>query len=203
MFESANQNCYSDTLSKGTPDSNVHCEARVERSKMKLGPTFSRWVRRTFTWYFSAKLILAILVIAVSDATITVTSKTYQGEVGSAVNITNNILVGDKGFLKPSSGTAATGSCPSANVTFSSTAGVANNAITAGDIVYDVQVNATANTPLRSCFTVTLSITGSPDKSLTIASGTSVADGWTIDCKLDIGTTSLPASPYTFKITVQ
>jgi hypothetical protein len=161
---------------------------------MKLGPTVSRWVRRTFTWYFSTKLILAILVIAVSAATITVTSKTYQGEVGSAVNVSNNILVGDKGFLKPSSSTAATGSCPSGNVTFSSTA---------GDIVYDVQVNATASTPLRSCFTVTLSITGSPDKSLTIASGTSVATGWTIDCKLDIGTTSLPASPYTFRVTVQ
>jgi hypothetical protein len=173
---------------------------------MKLGPTFSRWVRRTFTWYFSAKLILAILVIAVSAATITVTSKTYQGEVGSAVNVSNNILIGDKGFSKPATGTSTTGTCPSgpgANVTFGLVPGSANNAIIAGDIVYDVQVNETASTPLRSCFTVTLSITGSPDKSLTIASGTSVADGWTIDCKLDIGTTSLPASPYTFKITVQ
>jgi hypothetical protein len=171
---------------------------------MKLGPTVSRWVRRTFTWYFSTKLTLAILVIAVSAATITVTSKTYQGEVGSAVNVSNNILVGDKGFSKPVVGTGATGSCPSAGkVTFSAIAGTANNAITAGDIVYDVQVNATASTPKVSCFTVTLSITGSPDKSLTMASGTSVAAGWTIDCTLDIGTTSLPASPYTFKITVQ
>jgi hypothetical protein len=170
---------------------------------LKLGSKVSRWVRRTLTWCFSAKLILAILVIAVSAATITVTSNTYQGEVGSAVNVTNTILVGDKGFLKPSLSAAATGSCPSGNVTFSSSAGVANNAITAGDIVYDVQVNATASTPLRSCFTVTLSITGSPDKSLTIASGNSVSAGWTIDCKLDIGTTALPASPYSFKVTVQ
>lgn len=170
---------------------------------MKLGSTVSRWVRRTFSLYFSTKFVLAILVIAVSAATITVTTKNYQGEIGSAVNVSNNILVGDKGFLKPSANTAATGFCPSGNVTFSSTAGTANNAITAGDIVYDVQVNATASTPLRSCFTVTLSITGSPDKSLTIASGNSVTAGWTIDCKLDIGTTSLPASPYSFKVTVQ
>jgi hypothetical protein len=173
------------------------------RSKLKLGSAISRWVRRTLSLYFSTKFVLAILVIAVSAAAITVTSKNYQGEVGSAVNVSNSILVMDKGFLKPSANTTATGSCPSGNVTFSSTAGVANNAITAGDIVYDVQVNATASTPLRSCFTVTLSITGSPDKSLTIASGTSTAAGWTIGCKLDIGTTSLPASPYTFKVTVQ
>lgn len=170
---------------------------------MKIGSKVSRWVRHALSWYLSTKFVLAVLVLAVSAATLTVTSTTYQSEIGSAVSVTNNIVVGDKGFLKPSSSTAATGSCPSGNVTFSSTAGVANNAITAGDIVYDVQVNATASTPLRSCFTVTLSIPGSPNKSLTIASGTSVTAGWTIDCKLDIGTTSLPASPYSFKVTVQ
>ncbi len=171
--------------------------------KTNLGSKISRWVRRTLTSYVSAKVVLAILVIAVSAANITVTTKNYQAEMGSAVNVNNNILVGDKGFLKPSTNTAATGSCPSGNVTFSSTAGVANNAITAGDLVYDVQVNATASTPLRSCFTVTFSISGSPDKTVTIASGTSIAAGWTIDCKLDIGTTSFPASPYSFKVTVQ
>ncbi len=173
-------------------------------SKMKLGSKVYRWVGRSLTWFFSTKLVLPILVLAVSAATITATTKNYQGEIGSAVNVSNNILVGDKGFSKPLVNTAATGSCPSGNVTFAATPGLqANNAITAGDIVYDVQVNATASTPLRSCFTVTLSISGSPDKSLTIASGTSVSAGWTIDCKLDIGTTSLPASPYTFKVTVQ
>jgi hypothetical protein len=169
---------------------------------MKLGSKVSGWVRRALTGYFSANLILAMIVLAAFGATITVTSKTYQGEIGSAVNVSNNLLIGDKGFLKPSLNTAATGSCPSGNVTFGVAPGTANNAITAGDIVYDVQVNATSSTPLRSCFTVTLSISGSPDKSLTIASGTSVTAGWTIDCKLDIGSTSLPASPYSFKVTV-
>jgi hypothetical protein len=40
-------------------------------------------------------------------------------------------------------------------------------------------------------------------RTLTIASGTSVAAGQTIDCKLDIGMTSLPLSPFSFKLTVQ
>jgi hypothetical protein len=174
---------------------------------MKRRSAISRWVRRTFTWYFSAKVALAILVLAVSAASITATSKTYQAETGSAFNISNGILVGDKGFSKPLVGTGATGLCPSAgNVTFGAVPGTANNAIAAGDIVYDVQVNATLSTPLVSCFTVsiTLPIGGSQTtKTLQIASGTSVSAGWTIDCKLDIGATSLPPSPFSFKVVVQ
>jgi len=172
---------------------------------MKRGTSISRWVRRTFTWYLSAK-ILVILVLAVSAATIAITSKDYQAEMGSAYNAANNILVEDKGFAKPAASTAATGSCPSAgNVTFSNLQGTANNAITAGDIVYDVQVNATGTTPTLRCFTVTLTLTvsGPPTtKTLTIASGTSVAAGQTIDCKLDTGLTSLPAVPFSFTLTV-
>lgn len=173
---------------------------------MRRDSAISRWAHRTFTWYFSAKIVLAIIVIAVSAATITASSSNYQAEVGSAYSVSNNLLVGDKGFSKPAAATGATGSCPSAgNVTFSASPGSANNAIVAGDIVYDVQVNETATTPILSCFTVTLtlSLTGSQvTKSLTIASGASVAAGQTIDCKLDIGTTSLPASPFSFKVTV-
>ena len=167
-----------------------------------------RWLRRILGWFFSAKLVLAILVIAVSAASIPITNNKYQAEIGSAYNITNNIVVGDKGFSKPIAGTAATGTCPSgpgANVTFGITPGNANNQILAGDIVYDVQVNETINTPTLSCFTVSLTIPVSGSqvtKSLTIASGTSVTAGWTIDCKLDIGTTTLPASPYSFKVVV-
>jgi hypothetical protein len=163
-----------------------------------------RWIRRTFCWYFSAK-ILAVLVLAVSAASIVATSKNYQAEMGSAYNAANNILVGDKGFAKPAAGTAATGSCPSGNVTFGSSPGTANNAITAGNIVYDVQVNATATTPTLRCFTVTMTLTvsGPPTtKTLTIASGASVAAGWTIDCKLDTGLTSLPAVPFSLTLTV-
>jgi hypothetical protein len=174
---------------------------------MKRGSTISSWIRRTFTWYFSAKVVLAVLVIAVSAATITASSTNYQAEVGSSYSVSNNLLVGDKGFSKPAVDTSATGSCPSAgNVTFNASPGSANNAIIAGDIVYDVQVNATTSTPLVSCFTVTLTISQSGSqttRSLAIASGTSVAADQTIDCKLDIGTTSLPASPFSFKVTVQ
>ena len=162
-----------------------------------------RWSRRTFTWYFSAKVVLAILAIAVSAA-ITVSSSNYQAEHASAYNAANNILVGDKGFSKPASSTSATGTCPTGNVTFGVT-GTANNAIAAGDIVYDVQVNATVTTPTLRCFTVTLtlSISGPPTtKTLTIASGASVAAGQTIDCKLDTGLTSLPAVPFSFTLTV-
>jgi len=173
---------------------------------MKRSSPIHNWIRRTFTWYFSAKVVLAILVFAVTAASITATSTTYQAELGSAYNFSNNLLIGDKGFSKPAVGTVATGSCPSAgNVTLGAGT-TANNAITAGDIVYDVQVNATGSTPLLRCFTVTLtlSLSGSQiTKSLTIASGTSVAAGQTIDCKLDIGTTSLPSSPFSFKVTVQ
>jgi len=173
---------------------------------MKCTSAISRWVRHSFTWYFSAKVVLAILIFAVSAASITASTTNYQAELGSAYNVSNNLLVGDKGFSKPSVGTGATGSCPAANVTFSGSPGNANNAITAGDIVYDVQVNATASTPLVSCFTVTLTISLSGSqitRSLTIASGTSVAADQTIDCKLDIGITSLPASPFSFTVTVQ
>jgi hypothetical protein len=170
---------------------------------MNHGSAVHHWLRRTFTWYFSAKVVLAILVIAVSAASITASSTNYQAEMGSAYNISNNILVGDKGFSKPLVGTSATGSCPSAgNVTFGIVPGTANNAITAGDIVYDVQVNATASTPLLRCFTVTLTLSQTT-RTLTIASGTSIAAGQTIDCKLDIGMTSLPLSPFSFKLTVQ
>ena len=161
-------------------------------------------IRRIFTLYFTTKLVFATIIIAVSAA-ITITPTTYQAELGSAYQITNNLTVGDKGFSKAAVGTGTTGTCPSGNVTFGIIAGNANSAITAGDIVYDVQVNATASTPLVSCFTVTLtlSIGGSQtSKSLTIASGSSVSVGQTIDCKLDIGTTSLPASPFSFKVTV-
>jgi len=174
---------------------------------MKRPSALSRRLRRTFTWYFSAKVVLVILLVSVSAASITATSSNYQAQMSSAYNASNNILIGDKGFTKPAASTGTTQPCPSAgNVTFSSVPGTANNAITAGDIVYDVQVNATATTPLVKCFTVTLtlSISGPPTiKTLTIASGTSVTAGWTIDCKLDTGLTALPNVPFSFTLTVQ
>src|SRR5205807_8330389 len=100
---------------------------------MKCTSAISRWVRHSFTWYFSAKVVLAILIFAVSAASITASTTNYQAELGSAYNVSNNLLVGDKGLSKPSVGTGATGSCPAATVTFSGSPGPANNALPAGD----------------------------------------------------------------------
>jgi len=164
----------------------------------------TNWARRTFTWYFSAKVVLSILVIAVSAATITASTTNYQAEMGSAYNAKNNILLGDKGFSKPAAGTSATASCP-LPVTFGALPGSANNNIIAGHIVYDVQVNATTTTPILTCFTVTLTLTltGSQTIStLAIASGATVMNGWTIDCKLDTAMTNLPSSPFSFTLNV-
>jgi hypothetical protein len=167
-------------------------------------PRLVHRIRHVFTWYLSAKLILALLVLAVSAA-ITVSSTSYQAEMGSAYQVNNNLTVEDKGFTTATTNTTATGTCPTGNVTFTSTPQTANNAITAGDIVYDVQVNTTASTSTLQCFTVTLtlSISGTQTtKSVTTATGSTITAAQTIDCKLDIGTTTVPASPFSFKVTV-
>jgi hypothetical protein len=168
-------------------------------------PTAINWLRQTLTWYFSAKVVLAVLVLAVSGATITVSTTNYQAELGSAYNAKNNILVRDKGFFKASAATTATGSCPTAT-TFGPVASNANNNIIAGDIVYGVQLNATATTPLFTCFTVTLTFSSGGSQTVTtlqIASTSSILADQTIDCKLDTGMTSLPSSPFSFTLTVQ
>lgn len=165
-----------------------------------LGPR----IRRGFTWYLSAKIILALLVLAVSAA-ITVSNTSFQAEMGSAYQVNNNLTVEDKGFTTATTNTGPTGTCPTGNVTFTSTPQTANNAITVGDIVYDVQVNTTASTPPNMCFTVTLalSIGGTQTtKSVMIATDSTITPAQAIDCKLDIGTSTVPASPFSFKITV-
>lgn len=161
-------------------------------------------VKRGFTWYLSAKIILALLVLAVSAA-ITVSNTSYQAEMGSAYQVNNNLTVEDKGFTTATTNTGPTGTCPTGNVTFTSTPQTANNGISAGDIVYDVQVNTTTSTPSMVCFTVTLtlSIGGTQTtKSVTIATGSTITAAQAIDCKLDIGTGTPPASPFSFKVTV-
>ena len=56
------------------------------------------WLRRTFTWFVSGKIVLAFIVIAVSAASIVVTPTTYQAEVGGELNVTNRLVAVDKGF---------------------------------------------------------------------------------------------------------
>ncbi len=156
-------------------------------------------------FYASLKVFLS-LILLVYAASITTTTKVTQSETGGALNVTNNLVGQDKGFAKAASASVAAGNCPISNVTFTSSPQTANNAITAGEIVYDIQVNTTASTPTISCFTATLTLTPSGGSQTTytvkIATGTSVSAGWTIDCKFDIGS-SLPTSPFSFKVTVQ
>jgi len=155
--------------------------------------------------YITLKVLLTLFVL-VYAADIAVTQSPHHALIGGYLSVTNNLTAMDKGFSKAGSTLTATGNCPTSNVTFTSGPGIANNNITAGNIVFIVQVNTTASTLTLRCFTVTLTLTpaSGPQTTHTIklATSSSVSAGWTIDCKFDIGT-SLPASPYSFKVTVQ
>ena len=172
---------------------------------MKRGSAISRWIRRTFTWYFSAKLVLAILVIAVS-ASIVATSKTYQGEIGGALNVTNNLVGTDKGLSQAVTGSTASGTTSCNNgVIFG--AAVANNGITALHFVYAIRVNETATTTTNHCFQATLVLTPNGGSATTygplyINSTAPALQTNRVDCQFDIGM-SMPSSPYSFQVTVQ
>lgn len=163
------------------------------------------FVLRRATLYIAIKTILTLFVL-VYAASIIATTTVHQAEIGGALTVTNNLKAMDKGFSKAGSTISAAGSSCASNVTFTGSPGVANTAITAGNIIYVVQVNTTASTATSTCFTVNLVITpsGGSQQSYTvyIATGSSVSADQTIDCKFDIGT-SLPSSPYSFKVTVQ
>jgi len=150
-------------------------------------------------------LVLTLFILAYA-ASFTINQKQYTGEQGSHLTVTNRLLSIDKGFSKAQSAASAAGSCPVSNVTFASSAQIANTAIIPGNIVFDAQVNTTATTPSLSCFTVTLTLApnSSPQTSysLTIATDASPQANWTIDCRFDIGAT-LPTPPFSFKITVR
>src|SRR5207247_11251334 len=92
-------------------------------------------------WLVAAKVCLTLLAL-VFAASITVSTTTYQAQVGSAVNVTNSLLATDKGFSVASTGSTSNGTSCSAPVTFNSLPSVANTNITAGDIVYLVKVNS-------------------------------------------------------------
>ncbi|OLD44475.1 hypothetical protein AUI51_02110 [archaeon 13_1_40CM_2_52_4] len=159
----------------------------------------SRIICRGSRWIFAAKLLLSLVAI-VFAASVSVTSSSYQAEIGSAVNVANGLVATDKGFsVSPTAGTSAGVSC-SSPVSFSASPQTANTTIIAGHLVYDVQVNATSGAPANTPFNVTL-VVGSTTygplciQTLALLSGT-------IDCRFDVGMT-LPASPYTFKVTIQ
>jgi len=140
------------------------------------------------------------MVAIVFAASISVTSSSYQAEIGSAVNVANGLIATDKGFsVSPTVGSPAGTSC-SNPVSFGASPQTANTTIVAGHLVYDVQVNATSGAPSNSQFNVTLVLGSSTYGPLCIQT-LSLLSG-TIDCRFDVGTV-LPASPYTFKITIQ
>jgi len=153
-------------------------------------------------WIFAAKLLLSLVAI-VFAASVSVTSSSYQAEIGSAVNVANGLVAIDKGFTRVLAASTAT-SC-SVPVIFTVVPGTANTNITSGHLVYDVQVNSTTSTsipPAGTKFNVTLVISSTLYGPVCIQTPIPSVVGQTIDCKFDVGT-ALPASPYTFKVTIQ
>jgi hypothetical protein len=154
------------------------------------------------SWIFFVKVALSLAVL-VYAASITATTTTYQAEIGSLVKVANNLLATDKGFTPALAGSGAAGTSCSSPITFGAVPGTANNLITAGHWVYDVQINSTSLVAPNTKFNVTLTLGSTSFSPLCIQTPASPANGQTIDCKFDIGTTMLPASPYAFKVTVQ
>ncbi len=157
------------------------------------------------SWFFASKLALALLVLAVSAATIPITSRKYQAEIGGALNVTNSLVATDKGLSQATLGNAANGiSCASPAI-FGSV--VASNTITALDFVYTVRVNETLTTTVGACFKATLVLTPSGASATTYGplymntTAPSLVTKY-VDCQFDIGSTG-PSSPYSFQLTVQ
>ncbi len=155
--------------------------------------------------YATVKVLLSLLLLA--DAIpIQVSQTTQQSLTGGAVSITSNLVGADRGFSKAGSGALQAGNvCPGSPLSFTAVPGTASNNITAGDIVYDIQLNTTIGTPPSANFTVTFVITptvGRPATyTLCLRNEAVNVPNETIDCKFDLGS-KIPSSPFSFKITV-
>jgi len=151
--------------------------------------------------------VCVFLTILVYGATIVAVPTSYKAVSAGRVDVKSNLAGQDRWFSRASSTLAAAGtSCGAGTqVSFSGVAGTANTAITAGDIVYDLQVNTTASTPSTTCWTVSLTYSptgGAQTNAGSVFIGTTVAvSGQTIDCKFDLGA-SLPTPPFTFQASV-
>lgn len=146
---------------------------------------------------FALKLLLA-LVTVVFAASITVATTTYQAEIGSALNVTNQLTATDKGFSSVAVTTGAT-SC-STPTAFTVLTGTANVALTSGHQMYTVQVASTATTAQQG-YNVTLVLASTTYGPVCITQTGAPTAGQLINCEFDVGTT-LPLSPYSFKVTV-
>ena len=149
----------------------------------------------------AVKACLALLAI-VFAVTITITPVTYQAEFGSSVNVVPNLLGTDKGFNLASASAVANGTSCSSPVVFGVSPRTANTTITAGHLVFDVQVNQTSTATPGKSFNVTLFLGSTSYGPLCIKTSSPSVDGEIIDCRFDVGQ-NLPPSPYAFKVTVQ
>ncbi len=114
---------------------------------MSTAGDFRRCLLRKVPVYLLIKAVLSLIVL-VGAANIIVTTTQYQAIIGGAVSISSSLVGRDRGFSKASSAVGATGaSCPTASIFGVAT--IATPDITAGDIVYDLQVNTTGSTPLN------------------------------------------------------
>ncbi len=166
--------------------------------------------RRTLTsialrirWLALPKVALSVIIL-VSAASVTVTSNNYQAEIGSVTTVASGLPATDKGFNLTSTAISASTSgttCTTPTI-FSSTPSVANNPIAGGHLFYDVRINQTSSATPATKFSVTFALGATTFASLCIQTLATPVNGQIIDCKYDVGT-SLPSSPFTFKVTVQ
>jgi hypothetical protein len=161
----------------------------------------SKIITRVGSRIVATKVLLSLVAIVLA-ASISVSSSTYQAEIGSVVNFPTGFLATDKGFSISQTAGASAGTSCNSPVTFGSTSKTANTTIVAGDFVYDIQVNTTGSGPASAKFNTTLVLGSTTYGPLCIQTPASPVSGQTIDCRFDVGTT-LPASPYTFKVTIQ
>jgi hypothetical protein len=115
------------------------------------------------------------------------------------VKFPTGLLVTDKGFSAAPTAVSPAGTSCSNPATFNLNT-TANTNIVAGHLVYDVQVNATSGAPAATKFNVTF-VLGSTTFGPLCIQTLAVLSG-SIECKFDITSTTLPASPYTFRVTV-
>ena len=155
-------------------------------------------------WVVLIKVALS-MVILVYAASITATSNNYQAEIGSVTTVASGLKATDKGFSLATTGSSAsaTGTTCTTPTVFAPSPGVANNAIVAGNLVYDVQINQTTIAPPAAKFNVTFVLGPTAYAPLCIQTLATPLNSQLIDCKFDLQQTSLPSSPFSFKVTVQ
>jgi hypothetical protein len=147
-------------------------------------------------------MVLLSLVVLVFAASVSVTTTTYQAEIGSYVSVVNGLLATDQGFSFASTNSTGVGVSCSAPIQFRNTPGAGNSTITKGHWVYAVQVNTTTGITSNQNFTVYVTVGSNTYGPLCIEGASTPTTGQIITCKFDVGPT-LPSSPYTFGVKIQ